>query len=1214
MQRFLSLLVLSGVLFSCSDKKSSETQRKDDFSSPRNLFVDHVASFTGGVVSVSSDIRLRLTKTVPDSIIGTTVSGFFKFDPAIEGEALWSDNRTITFLPKEPLKPNQQYQATAMLDKVIPNIDSKKEKFNFVFQTLAQNFDVTVLGLKLYNVSDLTKMKIEGTLKTADDANLDDIKRTLTAKQDGNTLEVTWKLSVENNAYDFAVEQVKRGKSESEVTLLIDGAGIGVEKSEKRTIEVPALDDYKVLNSAIVRGKENYISVLFSDPLDARQNLTGLVTLSATSSAPRVVINANELKVYPTQEINSTTEVVINEGIKNTAGFKLKKAYKTKLEFSQSKPQVRLLSNDNKMILPSTQGIVLPFEAVGLNEVDVTVTKIFEENVLQYLQVNSMGNRSQLNRVGRPVAKKTISLKKSGVTDLNVWNQFTLDLEEILKAEKGALYQIQIGFRQSQSTYFCSEGDVNEDIAPMEEWEDESETSYWDNYEDYYYEDYNWEDRDNPCASSYYGQRRTVSKMLFASDLGIIAKRRDGGELIVFTTNLVDTRLMAGVEIQVFDYQQQLIAKGKTDDQGKAVIALKDKPFVITAKKEAQVGYLKVNDGSSLSLSNFDVSGTKIKNGLKGFIYGERGVWRPADTVHLALIVEDIAHALPNNHPVVMELTNPNNQLAFRKVSSEPVGDIYRFDFVTATDAPTGNWTATAKVGGATFSKTVKIETIKPNRLKIDLSFDKERFSANDRNISADLNVRWLSGAKASNLKAEYELKLTPTKTTFKDYASYTFDDESKDFYSNREVVFQGRINDAGYTKVNIDLGENNDAPGALTASLYGKVFEEGGDFSISSTTIPYYPYTSFVGLQTPEGDKRGMLLTDKNHTVNVVTLDAYGNPVSRKGLTVELYKLNWRWWWDASYDNISNYVGRSYRDPISTTEISTSNGKGTYTLRIDEPEWGRYYVKMTDPVSGHSAGQVVYLDWPGWAGKAKRGGMDGASMLDFSVEKEEYKTGEKITLSIPSTAGNRILVSLETGSEILQTFWVETKDQNTNIAFDATPDMSPNIYVHLTMVQPHGQDKNDLPIRLYGVQSVKVVDPQTVLAPQIKMPKELRPEQAYTIEISEKSGKAMAYTIAVVDEGLLDITNYKTPDPWSSFYAREALGIKTWDVYDDVMGAFSGKMDHLLAVGGDGELKPKEEKEANRFKPVVRFLGRFSLTKAKQPNTICRWHNTSEV
>ena len=1202
MKKLLYSIIILTLAMSCSDKKSNHEQTaKDDFSSPRNLFVDHISSFTGGVISVQSDIRLRLTKNVSDSLVGTGISSMFDFNPKIEGEAVWADNRTIVFVPSQKLNPNQKYEATAKLSQIIPNIDSKKEKFKFVFETLVQNYDVTLVGLKLYSTSDLTKMKIEGTVKTADVATADDIQRMLSAKQNGQALKITWTPSGENNAYDFNVEQVLRGKSASKVSLDVDGTAIGVEKSERKSIDVPALDDYIVMSSGIIRGKENYISVLFSDPIDKRQNLTGLVSLSGTSKQPRLVISSNELKVYPTQEITSSTTLTINQAVKNTAGFQLKKEYSATLEFTQSKPQVRLLANDSKMILPSTQGMVLPFEAVGLNEVDVTIVRIFEKNVLQYLQVNSLGNQSQLNRVARPVMKKTLSLNKSGVTDLNVWNQFTLDLEDILKAEKGALYQIQIGFRQSQSTYFCGNKGEDEVIEELDEWTAQDEASNWDYYDEYdNYNDYNWEERDNPCSSSYYGKQRRISKMLFASDLGIIAKRRDGGDLLVFATNLVDTRLMSGVEINVFDYQQQLIAKGKTDDQGKALIALKNRPFLITAKKDEQVGYLKIDDGSSLSLSNFDVSGTKIKNGLKGFIYGERGVWRPADTVHLAFILEDITNTLPNNHPVVMELYNPNNQLVFRKVSSEPVGDLYRYDFLTASDAPTGNWTATAKVGGASFSKTVKIETIKPNRLKIDLAFDKERFSASDKNISADLNVRWLTGAKASDLKAEYELKLTPTNTTFEGFANYEFDDESKDFYSTREVVFEGRVNESGYAKVNIDLGENDEAPGALTASLYGKVFEEGGDFSISSTTIPYYPYTSFVGLQTPEGDKRGMLVTDKNHVVNVVTLDAFGNPVSRNGVTVELYKLNWRWWWDASYDNISNYVGRSYRDPISTDQINTPNGKGTYTLRIDEPEWGRYYVKMTDPVSGHSAGQVVYLDWPGWAGKAKRGGMDGASMLDFSVEKDEYKTGEKITLSIPSTAGNRVLVSLETGSEILQTFWVETKDKNTNIAFDATPDMSPNIYVHLTMIQPHGQTKNDLPIRLYGVKSVKVVDPHTVLTPQIKMPKELRPEQAYSIEISEKSGKAMAYTIAVVDEGLLDITNYKTPDPWTNFYAREALGIKTWDVYDDVMGAFSSKMDHLLAVGGDGEIQPKEEKEANRFKPVVQFLGPFYLDKGK--------------
>ena len=216
--------------------------------------------------------------------------------------------------------------------------------------------------------------------------------------------------------------------------------------------------------------------------------------------------------------------------------------------------------------------------------------------------------------------------------------------------------------------------------------------------------------------------------------------------------------------------------------------------------------------------------------------------------------------------------------------------------------------------------------------------------------------------------------------------------------------------------------------------------------------------------------------------------------------------------------------------------------------------------------------------------------------MLDFGIEKEEYKVGEQIALSIPSTKGNRILVSLETGSEVLQTFWVIAEDETTTVAFEATADMAPNIYAHLTMIQPHGQTANDLPIRLYGVQSIKVADPQTELTPVIVAPSELRPGQRYTIDISEQSGKAMAYSVAIVDEGLLDITNYETPRPWNSFYAREALGVKTWDIYDDVMGAFAGQIDRLLAIGGDGEIAPKEEKEANRFKPVVKFLGPFYL------------------
>ncbi|MGD1892242.1 MAG: alpha-2-macroglobulin [Cyclobacteriaceae bacterium] len=1197
MARFFFILLLLAI-GSCNFSDNLT----ENFSSPKTLFVDHIRSYTGGVISVGSDIRLKLTNSVSDSLADFSLDDIFQFSPDIQGSTHWEDQRTLVFTPANHLPHGQKYEAEVDMESLIPDIDPEKSQFRFEFQTLTQNFELSIGGFKLYDSKDLSKLKLEGSLQTADLVDFAQLKKVISATQSEKSLTVNWGAVKDDHSVNFTVEQIQRKDQAETVVLEVDGEAILVDKTLEHEVEVPALGDYKVISSRVVRGAENYISVLFSDPLDARQNLVGMVTLSNTNNRHRTVVDLNELKIYPTQELSSETELVVNTGIKNTAGYPLKESYRTVLQFAQAKPEVRLPDGQKATILPNSSELFLPFEAVGLKAVDVTVVRIFEDNMLQYLQVNDLGGQSELNRVSKPVARKTIPLNTSGVTNLNTWNRFTLSLEEVFQAEPGAYYQMHIGFKRQHSLYFCANSDQLESLGDkLEELDPTEEESYWDNYEYYYNPNYNWEERDNPCSESYYGRRRSVSKMLMASSLGVIAKRRDGGNLSIFVSNLMSAETEEDVSVEVYDFQQRLIGSGATDSDGFARIEVTNAPFALVAKKKGQTAYLKLNAGSALSLSNFDVSGKVIQKGLKGFIYGERGVWRPGDTLHLAFVLEDIEKNLPEKHPVVMELYNPAGQLSYRKVSSEGVHGMYRFDFSAEKDAPTGNWRAKAKVGGVTFQKTLKIETIKPNRLKIDLQLDKDKFTAADQSVSGDLKVKWLTGANAGGLKAEYELSLKPIATTFKGYPNFSFDDQAKEYASSRELVFEGKLNESGFKKVNINLGKTDEAPGAMMANLYGKVYEEGGDFSISHTAIPYYPYTSFVGVKTPEGDKRGMLLTDKDHTVRIASVDANGNPISRSGVKVELFKLNWKWWWDNSYEHISNYVGRSYHEPIAQGKVNTSNGEGKWTLRINHPEWGRYYLRVTDPTSGHTAGKVVYLDWPGWAGKGKRGELDGASMLDFSVEKEEYQIGEQITMSIPSTAGNKMLVSLETGSEILQTFWVDTEEGNTTLSFEATADMAPNIYTHLTMVQPHGQTANDLPIRLYGVKSIKVVDPATELKPLITLPQELRPEQTFEVQVSEASGKAMAYTLAMVDEGLLDITNYKTPQPWENFYAREALGIKTWDIYDDVMGAFTGKIDYLLAIGGDGEIKPRDENEANRFKPVVKYLGPFYLEKGEK-------------
>jgi uncharacterized protein YfaS (alpha-2-macroglobulin family) len=159
---------------------------------------------------------------------------------------------------------------------------------------------------------------------------------------------------------------------------------------------------------------------------------------------------------------------------------------------------------------------------------------------------------------------------------------------------------------------------------------------------------------------------------------------------------------------------------------------------------------------------------------------------------------------------------------------------------------------------------------------------------------------------------------------------------------------------------------------------------------------------------------------------------------------------------------------------------------------------------------------------------------------------------------------------------------------------------MAPNCYAYVTLIQPHSQTKNDLPIRLYGVIPVPVENPNTHLKPVIGMRNELEPGKEVTIQVKEAGGKPMVYTLAVVDEGLLDLTRFKTPDPWSIFYAREALGVKTWDLFDQVMGAFSGELQRILSIGGDEDAINKGGLKANRFKPMVKFFGPFELKKGQ--------------
>lgn len=571
--------------------------------------------------------------------------------------------------------------------------------------------------------------------------------------------------------------------------------------------------------------------------------------------------------------------------------------------------------------------------------------------------------------------------------------------------------------------------------------------------------------------------------------------------------------------------------------------------------------------------------------------------------MYINCIIEDKQGNLPDDHPIEFNLFTPQGQLYKRIVQTNAEEGFNIFKTATDQSSPTGNWLAKVKVGGAVFEKRIRVETVMPNRLKIDLNFGQDPVLGKNGTSEGTLSAKWLFGTTAKNLKATIEASLYKKTTAFKKFAGYTFDDPTSKYSTQSKTIFEGTLDAEGKATVKPNFELDEKAPGMLNANLVVKVFEPDGNFSIDNITMPYSPYASYAGLKLPEGDKTwGFLEAGKTHTAQIINVDSKGNLITgNNDVEVQFYKIQWRWWWDNTGDNFSNFTQDQFNKLLKKETVHLTNGIGKWNFRTGESEWGRYLVLVKDLSSGHTTGKVVYVDEPGWQSRENTDDPTAASMLSFTSDKEKYNAGDEVTLTIPSSKGGRGLISIESGTKVLKTFWVETKQGQTTVKFTAEKEMCPNVYVNVSLLQPHAQTINDLPIRMYGVLPIFVEDKNTILKPLINMPNSIRPEQRSSITVSESNGKEMMYCIAIVDEGLLDLTRFKTPDPHGAFYAKEALGIKSFDLYDYVIGAWSGDLERILTIGGDEDAKPSKPKKANRFKAVVQYLGPFKLSKGEK-------------
>ena len=1182
---FIITIVFAGALgLSCSAKKSAPDPAQ-------------VAAVSAGVLGGKEPVKVQFTRSQDTS--KPLAAGVFTLRPAVKGALSWQDEVTLVFTPSEPYKGGQLYQARVKLPGISP--------FDFDFMAAAPSFSV---NLEPVQVSSGDDVLVSGTVSADNYADKSLIEQTVSSKDLGKP---SW--THDDGAHRFSFAPVKRGADSRSVEVTWDGRALGAAGKGSSKVTIPGTNSFQMVN---IRLNDGVIEVSFSSRLKPYQDLRGFITLAGKTDV-RYSLDGNVVKIYGDSSggLPNGTELTIQD-LEDVNGNRLASPIRYTVPDRWELPEVRFTGTG--VILPSSQGTRMVVETRNVSGLLVEAFQIYGDNMIQFLQVNNLGGERELDRVGEPVWTKAFNFPWAD-QDQNRWVRRGLDLSELSRKYPTGMFHIRISFRNRQIHYVCSlgHGDYSHLAFPDDSFPSfrsrGGTSSYWDNYQNS--QNYSWrewyDNRMDPCHPAYYipysGHNITKGRNVLVSDLGLLAKRNLNGSWLLASTNLVSARASPDTAYKVYNYQGRVLYQGRTGSDGTAVIpapAPEMAPgsrLVVYAENSLGKAYLKINDSLALAVSQFDVAGGTPSTGIRGLIYGERGVWRPGDDIYLTFLLSDPLGTLPANHPVSFELEDPKGSLVLTRTYTASVDGFYPIAVSTAPDAPTGDWTARARVGGSTFSKSIKIESVMPNRLKMDLAFSGGNDAIKSGPHQVSLGAEWLYGAQAPGLKADVSVTFVDKETAFTGYGDFTFRDPSRTVSSERQKIWEGTLDGKGSANFEMNLNPGTAVPGKVTARFLTRVFEPSGVFSSEQISGEYSPYKRYTGLKLPRGDEaRNMLLTDTDHQAEIVVLDEDGKPVQGNvAIGCAIYKLSWRWWWEKGTDEAAEFASILSRNPLSSGTVTAVNGKAAWTFRIKYPDWGRYLVLVKDSQGGHAAAQVVYIDWPGWAGRAQDGGQGSQTMLALTAGKPSYNAGEKVQVSFPSNKDAAALVVVEKGGQIIKSEWIRCEDATTRYEFTAEPSMVPNVYVHVTFLQPHLQTQNDLPLRLYGIIPVTIDDPKIVLHPKISAPPNWEAESKVSFTVSEADGRPMTCTVAVVDEGLLGLTRYTLPNPRSTFYAREASFLKSWDLFQDIIGAYSGKLETLLAIGGGDDGMLDTNKKTQRFKPVVRFFGPYEIRANEQ-------------
>ena len=1114
--------------------------------------VSHVSD---GIIARTDVITLRFVdEHKRRSTSSRVLARAFSFTPAIEGSAEWSDPRTLVFTPRHAMPPGNEFQCVLDVAAVLPGEEDVKP-FAFEFTVAPNHLVGWQVEFEPIDEDDPLEMVFQGFLEFSDPVAPGDVEKhvVVTGAPPGTAL--SWRVEPGDRKFWFSSTPIKRRDDALILNLTVPAKPFGIESKIERSAELRPLSDLGVVD-LLVEDQEASpgLVITFSDPLRTGTDLSAYVRVEPhvdlkVSAMHRSLVVAGSFD----REVDYT--LFVRHGIPSRWNTPMQGDYSGPFRFANRKPQLAFTQTGS--ILPSRSEGKIAFRTINVQRVTVTVQRIFESNLGQFLQDNSLNPPkggaqyySNLNRVGVEVAKDELAIGDTR----NRWVQSTLDLTPLIQGHERGLYVVSLGFNRDQMLYDCEESGRYP-----------------------YYE--------HPCGNGYTYNHGSVNRPLIVSDIGLLAKRTGEG-LVVAATHLQRATPLDGVELTLYSYQNQPLESHTTDRRGLADFK-ESGGFYLEGRWNGQRTALKFAD-STLGTSGFEVGGAAGSAATtRAFIYTDRGVYRPGDPVNLAAIVRNHDGGFPDDHPLSIKVRNPRNQVVHESLNRTSLDGHFAFRFTTDAGDPTGVWIADLSNGDTLLaSHKIRVEMVVPNRLKVRLEIPDDRLGPDNQKMDIGLRSAYLFGAPASGLRGEVEVRYQSTEASFEAFPDYAFSHPVKGFSVDAQQLFDGELDADGESGFVWNPPAFEDAPSAVTATVTARVFERGGRPTTEAVRVPIDPYPAYVGIRKPPATWTAL---DKACSLSAVLVDPAGSPIPGRELEVKVFRNERYWWWE--YRSFDDYRRRFKSDVSTRLEESFTVTSGTQPAAIEftPHQRGQILVEVVDPIGGHAA---AYFLWVSTWGQP-RGPLEVGSHLEMEVDRETYHPGDVARVTATTPGEGIAFVSIEKGNRVLSHRWMQLSGTSTTIDVPVTSEMLPNAYVHMTTIQPHAQTTNDRPIRLYGVVPLPVEEESTRLPLVVTAPSVLRPQQPFEVDVEVERGRNATVTVAVVDEGLLDLTSFETPDPWAFFFAKERLSVISYDVFGSVIGALWGNVDRRFEIGGDEDSyrrKASGPVKARRFPPVSLF------------------------